>query len=520
MNDNIKKVATELFNKIRSRFEVSTGGENAEDISNPDEARIFNFNYETRNGTRLGNITLSIVSERNLKCYITKEVTDTLGDPETSDEDKEEWKNWLEGMRYFAKRNGLMWDVRDLTKNNLDIRDIKSQANVDRAQDRREVKIKESLMYGSSKSSYQNIGQLKLIIRHSGAVDESVQGSRARNISAIFVENELGERMLLPFKKLSAARAMAEHLANGGELKDTVGQKITEMVTEMNHLGWFARTMKNRTFEDTNTKEMVEAAIGRYNELNVTLKELRTHKGYRKFVEAIENQPEIISEDPDYNELRERFVKKIYQERMNDALPYVYQAYVTHRNIQENTFVKEIENWVNSIELTEAEQDDGNEDIIDRQGLEIAMEKPIRAGLDGIDAISTLQDIIKNDDLYDEIYDISQGENGQEVDVRPIVNDWLRSVGEDEIAFQGQHSSLDSDKSQPAPTTAMTPAAALPAAAPAAPPVPAMPTPMAAGAAAMPEPLPQPIPQPVAPAGTPDELQRVRQLAGLRPPVA
>jgi len=83
--------------------------------------------------------------------------------------------------------------------------------------------------YGSTKSSYQQIGNSKLIIRHTDPVDESKQGSRWRRIRNIFIETKLGERFAYPHPHIAGARAMARHLANNGRLNDDIGGAILRM---------------------------------------------------------------------------------------------------------------------------------------------------------------------------------------------------------------------------------------------------------------------------------------------------
>lgn len=83
--------------------------------------------------------------------------------------------------------------------------------------------------YGSTKSSYQQIGNSKLIIRHTDPVDESKQGSRWRRIRNIFIETKLGERFAYPHPHIAGARAMARHLANEGRMNDSIGDAIIRM---------------------------------------------------------------------------------------------------------------------------------------------------------------------------------------------------------------------------------------------------------------------------------------------------
>ena len=76
--------------------------------------------------------------------------------------------------------------------------------------------------YGSLKTSYQPLDNVKLVVKHTKPVNEEIRGSRSRNISKIFIQaNE--ERFLFPSKNLQGARAMARHIYNGGVMHDAIG---------------------------------------------------------------------------------------------------------------------------------------------------------------------------------------------------------------------------------------------------------------------------------------------------------
>jgi hypothetical protein len=296
------------------------------------------------------------------------------------------------------------------------------------------------------------VGPVRLIVRHSDHVDETVHGARTRNIEAIFVETHLGERFLMPFKKLSPARAMARHLSNGGKMHDELGEHITEMVTEMSGLSVFVRKMRNRTFEDAETVGMIEAAVERYSELHQRLGEMRGQRGYQSFVENFIPDTTIMEDDFDIDSLKERFVKKIFDDKLSEALPHVYRAYMNKKKNRSNDFVAEFEDWTTRVtEGTWAtpEQDEEKEE------LKSLMEKPLRAGANGEDASGALYDIIGSDSLYDSFYEASQSEEGPETDVRPLVIDWLNENGYPEMAEElgqvMQHQQTPADATQPQP---------------------------------------------------------------------
>ena len=91
-------------------------------------------------------------------------------------------------------------------------------------------------MTGTTRSSYQRVGECKVIIRHTDKINEDKFGARSRNINAIFVETKNGERFKVAENNLHGARAMARHLSNGGSPFDTVGIKVSSMMEEMSSL--------------------------------------------------------------------------------------------------------------------------------------------------------------------------------------------------------------------------------------------------------------------------------------------
>lgn len=460
----LDKIAEDLFDKIRSRFEnVSVGNEKAKATNDPTKARFFNFDYVSKDGHNYGNITVSLIDEDSLKVYFSKNITQDL-----DDEQRNEWFDFLRGLRSFAKRNLLTFDTRDINRNNLQIRDLEQISKSDGAYKSHELDLSESKLYGSSRSSYQTMGPVRLIVRHSDSIDENIRGSRTRNIEAIFVETHIGERFLLPFKKLTPARAMARHVSNGGQINDDIGNYITEMVTEMSDLSVFVRKMRNRTFEDAETTGMVEASIERYNQLHNQLVHMRGPKGYRQFTENFTPDNTIMEDDYDIDALKERFVQKIFDDRLSEALPYVYRAYRNKQMAMENTYIAELENWANQIvEGTWAVPEDDQ----DKEKLRELMQKPIEAGPSGDNASALLYDIIGSDSLFDEFNEASKSETGPETDVRPLVVEWLKQHGYEDMATEfeqqlQQQAPVDQTQPQPGQLTpqanTLTPASPAP----------------------------------------------------------
>jgi hypothetical protein len=146
----LNKIADDLFNKIRSRFEnVSLGDEKAKPTFDPEKARFFNFNYVDSRGTSHGNITISLVDEKSLKIYFTQDIASELEsiDSNSLPSDLDQWYSFLRNIRQFAKRNMLTFDTRDITRNNLQVRDIKIASKIDSTYKPNEIAVRETKRY-------------------------------------------------------------------------------------------------------------------------------------------------------------------------------------------------------------------------------------------------------------------------------------------------------------------------------------------------------------------------------------
>lgn len=440
----LDKISAALFDKIRSRFDaVNIGNEKAQRVNDPEQARFFNFDYISSDGQNFGNVTISLIDDNSLKIYFGSNVTDSLDETQ-----EKEWFEFLRGLKKFARRNMLTFDTRDINRSNLDIRDIKQQATADATYDKDELAIAESKLYGHGNNrriSYGDVGTHKLIIKHQDQIDPESRGARTRQIEHVFVETPLGERFLLPHTNLHGARAIANHLRHDGRMDDEGAALINEMVKEMASMRHFVRSMRNRTFEDTETTGMVEAAVHRYNEVRDHLRRFQGRQGHQLLVNMLDSRDDN-NEQIDIDALRERFVKKIYDDRFNDALPYVFKAYQTRKksNTSESD---EFESW--ATEVTEATWDSDSDDL-DETNLVRLFQEPIAAGMDGVDAIAAIARIrdLNSEDLQNSIKKVA-ALSGPDSDVRTTIIGWLMSNGERALA---QHLlQLTQQNTNPAP---------------------------------------------------------------------
>jgi len=407
----INKIAEGLFEKIRDRFEdVSLGDDAAKATQDPEKARFFNFDYVV-DDHNYGNITISLIDEMSLKVYFSKNISSDL-----DDEHKQGWYRFLRELREFAKRNLLSFDPRDITRSTLKHRDLQQVSRSDDTYTKDDV-VSESL-YGTRRSSYEKKGPVRIIVRHSQPIlDEENRRARTHHINSIYVENQEGERFKMPVKSLKLARAVAQHFKQGGDLHDDLGQHICEMAIEAAKLKPFLNKVRHRTFEDTQTHAMVEAAFEYHSLLNNTLKRLTGKKGYQKCKEQFVATSTSYIPEVDTDEMKERFVKRTFDDRLEEALPLVHKAYNMKK---ENKFAEQFENWADTIaEGTWAVPDNDDEvgKLID------VLSNPLPAGVDGQNATNILYDIIGDDRLFDQIAEVAKVD--PEEDVRSVVENWL-----------------------------------------------------------------------------------------------
>ena len=416
----IESISAALFDKIRSRFSnVTLGDEKAKAETDPEKARFFNFTYASEDGAEHGTVTISLIDETTLKVYFGQNISG-----EMDREQRKEWYTFLRSLRKFAKRNLLTFDTRDINKSNLELKDVKQQARSDDTYSVNDVTVTESKLYGTPGRPYNSFadkGSTKILIRHANKVNEEIKGARTRRIQEIFLETERGERFLLSHTNLHGAYAMAEHLNHGGTMYDEIAEHINGIVKEMSDMRHFVRATKHRQFEDQETADMTRSAVHHYDELKRTLRQMRGARGYRSYFESWQPDTTIVEDEVDVDALRERFVKKVYDDRFTEALPIVFKAYKKYKSEAAGQLGAELEEWANTVtEGTWAAPDDENTVL----ALKALVEKPVPTGIDGMDATNALYDIIGDDELFDAIYHLSQSQ-GPDADVRPMIKTWL-----------------------------------------------------------------------------------------------
>jgi hypothetical protein len=311
--------SNDLFLKLKSQFPKIRLG-NAEGMStvNPKEAVFFDFDFVV-DGNKIASISISTAEEGILKLFYSKDILQ-----QQNNIVKNKWFDFLKGMRIFAKSNLMSFEPSDITKKNLDKRDYEQMSAETRPKETEEAKMNESTLYGSTKSSYQKLENAKLIIRHSQKVNEESTGSRTRHISAIFVENEGGERFQYPFNHLSGARAMMRHVANGGNPYDNFGQYIVGLSEQVYNLRKFNSLVSRNAFlENTEIAGIAGAARDKTVSIKKTLERAQKQAGYESIKESFVEYKKSTLDGATLEALKNKFTLQQFNEELVELFPYI-----------------------------------------------------------------------------------------------------------------------------------------------------------------------------------------------------
>jgi len=448
--DATNNIATDLFYKIRSRFTgLKLGAETGQITINPEEARFFDFDY-MEGQTPVGHVSISLAEPNSMKVYFSHGITEAMDDTQ-----KDNWYGFLKELRFFAKRRLLNFDTRDIAKDNLDKRDFEflsqnSQPKQDTASTINnpvgESIMSESSLYGSKTMSYQKLMDTRLIIKHSQALaDDMAPGARSRNISALFVENQDGERFKYPFIHLAGARAMQRHVANGGKPYDSIGESIIKMSEEIAQLRSFGNYVVRNDLMNSETNNIVERSSEALNRLREQIKALSKQSHYEAYKESFAAQSPLEVPQEVVEDFTEKFTVRNFKEDIASVFPVLYRLMkeneIGYNDIVDMTSEQEdttedleiienqdefdrFESWVMGLgEESAIQSQDPDEQQAVIQNLQQLVGQAFPAGVDGSNAIESLKGIIDDPQLQQQIK--AQSKEDENVDVRGLIQGWL-----------------------------------------------------------------------------------------------
>ena len=229
----------------------------------------------------------------------------------------QEFRKLFAGIKSIAQKNLIEFSLQKFSKQ-IEPKDFAYQGTVAMQQNTMESYGRP---YGYSKTSYQDLKDSRIIIKHKKSVDEEVRGSRSRNIQAIYLENSAGERFQYPHNHLAGARAMLRHVKEGGTPYDDFGQHIIEQSKELSDLYKFERWVNKNGLIEGND-DVVEVVKEQKNKIREHIKKLQSQSYYESCSCEYKHNKQTTS-PAKVNKMRERFTAKHFDEGLNDALGVV-----------------------------------------------------------------------------------------------------------------------------------------------------------------------------------------------------
>jgi hypothetical protein len=453
--DATNNIATDLFYKIRSRFSgLKLGNDTGAITINPEEARFFDFDYKDGEAA-IGHVSISLAENNSIKVYFSTGITESMDTTQ-----KEGWYGFLKELRLFAKRRLMSFDTRDIAKDNLDRRDFAflSQYNTPKQSQPNtsptvgESIMSESAMYGSKNVSFQKLMDTRLIIKHSKAVmDDTAPGSRTRNIGALFVENQDGERFKYPFIHLAGARAMQRHVANGGLPYDDLGKSIVGMSEEIAQLKSFESYVVRNDLMNSMNNSIVERSSQYLNGLREQIKALAKQGHYEAYKENFQAMEPVEIPQDVVEQYTDQFTVRNFKEDIKSVFPVLYrlmkESEIGYDDIVEMTQPDVVENevavnyndpfarfetWAMGLgEASAISSEDQEEKLAATKELQELVGQAFPAGVDGTNAIESLKGIIEDPQLFQSIKE--QSKQDSELDTRGLVKEWLEQNAPDTL---------------------------------------------------------------------------------------
>jgi len=177
-----------------------------------------------------------------------------------------------------------------------------------------------SPLTGTQKTSYQNLGDVKLVIKHKYPVTE-IRGSRSRNIKEIYVEHN-NVRHKLPFVLLSGARAVARHLYEGGSIDDNFGKHLISMCEKYIKLKEFVRYAKRNKLINEDTRSIVEVIKENLKKLRKDITKSSSPLGYKMLAARLQ-EVNACDEADDIEPVKDMFTVKKFDNKFEEILPEV-----------------------------------------------------------------------------------------------------------------------------------------------------------------------------------------------------
>lgn len=352
------------------------------DPSNAENARTFTFDYVSGTGKNYGTMVIMLDVDNDMKIVYG----DNLGKTMEGD-DKDEFFSFIEHLNQTATKNRWTHTTTDLSQ----LKHLQQGL----------AAIQEGLFegyYGNKKISWTGTPtEARLMIKHNRDLAET--DARYRHVESIFIETADNERFKLGFRSLSGARAMLEHVRQGGKPYDVRGCHITEMVNEIAVLNRFNRASANRILEGV-TQELVTEAQSYYKSLRENIKHMATSRGYNKYFETW-HPATITEQDAIVDNIKTLFIEQTIDSRIEDALPLLARIQQKGQEMKEAEI---FESWINNLVEGTWTLPETPEQLNKLQEL---MSKDLIVGPDATNATEQLYGLVGDDILFDRLQDLA-----------------------------------------------------------------------------------------------------------------
>jgi len=310
MNANFQRIAQDLVQQMSTRFpsmkKETVDGKPIDGKENRDsDARKISFDFVNRhNGEKLTNVSISLSDSDQKPALLV------LYNKNPRDKS---WVDFLDELGDFARSHSLDFKLQNPSQSNLDKRDPIGEGNMN-----------ESRLSGTSRTSYQEIGEAKIIVRHSQPVNYNAPNGRTQHIERIFIENAVGERYAYPVKHLNGARALAQHVSHGGTPYDDIGKHVVSLSEELAKLRFFKNYVDRSEVISEAMGTIHSKVIERIEQLKKEVHTLQSSKNYALFKESFTSRPSRVVPEDILNDWVDRLTVRSFNEELKAVFPYIY----------------------------------------------------------------------------------------------------------------------------------------------------------------------------------------------------
>jgi hypothetical protein len=310
MNANFERIAQDLVQQMSTRFpsmkKETVDGKPIDGKEHRDgDTRKISFDFTNRrNGEKLTNVSISL-SDADQKPALL-----VLWNKNPRDSS---WIDFLDELGDFAQSHSLDFKLQNPSQSNLDKRDPIGEGNMN-----------ESRLSGTSRTSYQEIGEAKIIVRHNQPVNYNAPNGRTQHIERIFIENAVGERYAYPVKHLNGARALAQHVSQGGTPYDDIGKHVVSLSEELAKLRFFKNYVDRSEVISEAMGTIHSKVIERIEQIKKEVHTLQSPKNYALFKESFTSRPSRVVPEDILNDWVDRLTVRSFNEELKAVFPYIY----------------------------------------------------------------------------------------------------------------------------------------------------------------------------------------------------